>query len=424
MAGWQIKSSTKNLQAVITVPASKSLSNRALILQKVIARISNQKLEITNISTADDTKILTEALEISRGEINIKNAGTCMRFLTAYYAATPGSEIVLNGDERMKERPIAGLVNVLNQLGASIIYLEKENYPPLKISGSKLKGGEIFIEAHETSQFASALMMVAPFMSEPLTININNQVTSFDYIEMTASLMREFGFQVSIQTSPACQIHLNNTGYDLSSVCYKVEADWSSAAFIYEAAALAETASILIPNLSLKSKQGDKRIASIMNPFFGVSTQENEKGIIIQKKRAEPTHSPFEINLSNNPDLAPPLVSSAAALGLKITFTGLSSLKIKESNRLLNLQQELNKLGYNIELTESDCLILAEPKSQHQNIESVLTQTENDHRLVMCFSLLALKNRAIVLSEISSVEKSFPGFWEEMEKLGMEAVRL
>ncbi len=423
MKSWKITASSKNLDAVINLPGSKSLSNRALILQKIISKLNAEPIVIQNLSDADDTIIMQEALGQSKGIIDIKNAGTCMRFLTAYFAATPGSEIILNCDARMKERPIAGLVNVLKQLGANIVYLEKENFPPLKITGSKLTGGAITMEAHETSQFMSAIMMVAPLMVNPLIINLNNHISSFDYIEMTQNLMKEFGFQMSIQNEPNYQIIINNTFSQKSSMSplsYNVEPDWSSAAFIYEAAALSETAKIFLPKLSKHSKQGDRKIAGLMLNL-GVTTIQHEDGILIRKSNNAINILPEEISLVNHPDLAPPLISAAAALGLPYTFSGLASLKVKESNRLLNLKQALNNLGYPVEILENDCLQCTEHKLSINSIEPNLIETENDHRLVMCYALLALKNNNILLSEVGSVEKSFPGFWEEMRKLGIVA---
>lgn len=416
---WKITASSKNLDATVNLPGSKSLSNRALIIQKIITKSSAEPISIQNLSDADDTIIMQEALDKTEGIIDIKNAGTCLRFLTAYFAATPGSNLTLTGSKRMKERPIAGLVHALLLLGANIAYLDKQGHIPIQIKGTELSGGEIIIDAHETSQFVSALMMIAPLMKTPIHISFKGTISSITYIEMTASLMQEFGLDVSTQHKPNYQITITNTFSSQSPLSYEVEPDWSSAAFIYQAVALAETAHIFMPKLSLKTKQGDCKIAEFMLNL-GVHTTQQADGIFIEKSKIPMNNMPKEFNLINNPDLAPAMISAAAALGLKYKFSGLSSLKVKESNRLLNLFTELSKLGFNITALENNCLKTAEPKAEIKNIEPIVIETENDHRMVMCFALLALKREYIFLSEMGSVEKSFPNFWEEMRKLGIE----
>ena len=419
MANWEIKSSQKNLKAEITLPSSKSLSNRALILQKVLHTTFGVDLKIENLSMADDSRILLKALEINNGEINVKNAGTCMRFLTAYFAATEGSEIILTGDERMKIRPIADLVNVLRQLGAQISYLEIENYPPIKISGQKLKGGNLLIEAHETSQFVSAMMMIAPLLTSTLTLQIEKQISSLDYIEMTAKLMEELGFNITLNKGQKFTISIEHSFNNIQHKTYTVEADWSSAAFFYEAAALSQTSNILLKGLSLNSKQGDKKIAEYMGQLFPIKSTETAQGILIEKENEGIDSGIHEINLLNYPDLAPPIISCAAAAGLQALFSGLSSLKLKESDRFQNLQQQLQTAGYTVSSEGKDSICVGKTTPSPKN--KMIFNTRHDHRLTMCFSLLALQNESIGLNEIESVEKSFPGFWEEIKKLGIEA---
>ncbi|MBC7383818.1 MAG: 3-phosphoshikimate 1-carboxyvinyltransferase [Bacteroidia bacterium] len=417
MQGWKITSSQKKLEAQIVLPASKSLSNRTLILQQVISQLTYDHLVIKNLSEADDTQIMKEALMNNERVVNIKNAGTCMRFLTAYYAATPGSNIQLNCDERMQKRPIANLVKTLKQLGADITYTEKEGFPPLYIKGKKLNGGEIFMEAHETSQFVSAMLLVAPLLKEPLQINVDLNASSVNYIHMTVSLMLTLGFSVSVQTTPSLNITVENQLNGLKQKIYEIEADWSSAAFIYEAAALVEGARIALPGLSLQSTQGDKKIADLMLNL-GVKTTEYEGYILLEKTAIALSKVPVIIDLKNYPDLAPPLISTVAALGSNYTFTGLESLKVKESDRLIALQQELSKLGYAVKQVGDGSLQTTEPIATVK-VEDVLTQTNDDHRLAMCFALLAFKKNTVFLSETGTVIKSFPGFWNEIEKCGL-----
>ncbi len=420
MKGWKITASNKNPDASINLPASKSLSNRALVLKQVIAALSPETLTIQNLSDADDTVLMQAGLRIREGEIDIKNAGTCLRFLTAYYAATPGTGITINCSQRMKERPLAALVDALKKLGAHITYLEKEGFAPLHIQGAVLSGGECIIDAVETSQFASALMMVAPLMKAPLQLSFKGAVSSYDYINMTANLMTQLGFAVAIEHHQNLLIRVDNNAGSLKTNTYTVEADWSSAAFVYEAAALAQTAKIFLPALTLHSMQGDCRIADLMLNF-GVATTEVIGGIWVEKVSGPNADMAGEINLLNNPDLAPPLITIAAALGVLCRFTGLASLQVKESNRLMSLNQVLNRLGFHTTIIDGDSLKTGAIKTQNKKVDPIWIETENDHRLAMCFALLALTNVNIFLSEIASVIKSFPTFWVEMKKLGIES---
>ena len=326
-----------NSSVTVNLTASKSISNRALILKKLLPL----PLLLNNISLADDTNLMLNALTVTDKEINLNNAGTCMRFLTAYFANNIGETITLQCDERMKQRPINDLVNALKILGAQIIYLEKEGFPPLQITGQKLVGKTIEINASESSQFITALMLIGPFIQNGLTIELKGSIASFDYIKMTYMLMQRIGLNVFIENN---LIKILPYKYQNTLAEYNIENDWSGASFWYLIATLNDSLSFKLNNLTLDSIQGDKITAEIFEAL-GVNTDSLEDGIIIKKTRSPQNN--LEFNLLNCIDLAPALCVACAALNINATIRGLQNLNIKESNRLLAIITELNKFGYN-----------------------------------------------------------------------------
>lgn len=397
------------INGTISLPASKSISNRALLTKAV----TKADTELLNISEADDTIIMQQALTIDKGKMNIKNAGTCMRFLTAYFAALPNSNIQLLCDERMEKRPIHLLVKALRQLGADIQYLKKEEFPPLSIHGQKLSGTTIDIEANTSSQYISAIMMIVPLMENDVTIHLTGTIASAPYIEMTASVMQQFGIDVSISL-PQIQVKHKSTSTPPSS--FTIESDWSAASYWYQMVALSKDANIVLQGLRLKSIQGDVAIAELMK-HFGVKTTEVKDGIRLQKIAPTQQKFPIEINLLHQPDLAPALAATASATNTPTILTHLDNLSIKESNRLLALATELKRCGYKVEATEKSIQIHAST-TKNSSEHKILMHVYNDHRMAMAFAPLALVHQQIRIDEPNAVQKSYPHFWRDLKQVG------
>ncbi len=396
-----------NSSVTVNLTASKSISNRALILQKLLPL----PLLLNNISLADDTNLMLNALTITDKEINLNNAGTCMRFLTAYFANNIGETITLQCDERMKQRPINDLVNALKMLGAQIIYLEKEGFPPLQITGQKLVGKTIEINASESSQFITALMLIGPFIQNGLTIELKGSIASFDYIKMTYLLMQRIGLNVFIENNLIKILPYKNQN---TLAEYNIENDWSGASFWYLIATLNDSLSFKINNLTLDSIQGDKITAEIFEPL-GVNTKSIEDGIIIKKTKSPQNN--LEFNLLNCIDLAPALCVACAALNINATISGLQNLNIKESNRLLAIITELNKFGYNA-INNDDTIFIKSVETIDYD-KRVEMNTYKDHRIAMAFTPLAILFSNIFIDEIDVVSKSYPDFFNEINKVGI-----
>jgi 3-phosphoshikimate 1-carboxyvinyltransferase len=404
---------TKKVAATIQLPSSKSISNRVLILQA----ISGNNIALENISTADDTLIMQSALFQKTGIIDVKNAGTCMRFLTAYFASI-NCEVEMQCDERMKLRPIKILVDALRDLGADISYLQEEGFPPLKIKGKQLDGGNIKMNASVSSQFISALMLVAPIFKNGLEIELTEEISSKSYIEMTANLMTSLGFDCTFINN---KITINNQAYKQSNnqnLTYQIEQDWSSAAFWYEIVALSEDAEILLKDLSLKSLQGDCIISEYMK-VFGVETIETDEGVLLRKIKSSNHQIIKSFNLLNTLDLAPTIAVTAAAKNIETELSGLKNLKIKESDRLKSLETELKKCNFNI-VAKDDSLYIKQNAINYQPSTISLFQTYNDHRLAMSLAPLALLFDDVMIENPDVVEKSYPHFWEDLKLAGFE----
>ena len=410
---------TKILNGTINLPASKSMSNRALILQHVIG----STIELQNLSTADDTLIMQQALQQGSGIIYVKNAGTCMRFLTAYFAAKQNCDVQLLCDERMEKRPIAALVNALTQLGANITYLKEEGFPPLNIKGKQLNGGNIKISATTSSQFVSSLMMIAPLCKTDLTIELVEGITSQPYIDMTGEMMQNFGIDIVKQNSNfefRKKIQPQKSKISILNSQFVIESDWSAASYWYEMVALSKDAEITLPHLSLKSLQGDCVIAEHMKKF-GVETIEIENGIILKKYiKCAVNSQPNEINLVHHPDLAPTLAAVITSSNSQTNLIGLQNLAIKESNRLQAITTELTKLGLDITSTENALLINFNPSISTIQHQPPHIATYSDHRMAMAFAPLALVYDEIVIENPDVVEKSYPHFWDDLKTVGFK----
>lgn len=388
----------------IQLPYSKSISNRAILLSHVMQQLGMPKMVLHNLSEADDTLLLENLIGSTQEKIDVKNAGTCLRFLLAWFASNSLSEVFIDGSPRMRQRPISGLVEALSQLGAKIEYLEETNRLPLKVSGAMLNGGQVSIDAGLSSQFVSALLMVAPLMKHPLTLNLSGTIVSKPYITMTLQMMKAFGIELNWHHQLA-QISVTNN-WTKGPNEYFIERDWSSAAFFYQWILIDKHQEFFFPGLSLKSLQGDSRIAEILAQF-GVKTEETNEGIYIgsTQKKAETA----KIDFTDIPDLAPALLCGLAGGGISFEATGLESLRVKESDRVLALYENLNALGFLV--TNPQWGTLAWNGSYKKISTQPSIQTHQDHRLTMAFAILG-KKYPLLLSEEDSVIKSFPHFFD------------
>ena len=394
------------LNGAITLPSSKSISNRVLMIKA----LSGLDIEITNLSEAKDTQTLLQLLT-TKGltTFDVGHAGTSMRFLTAFLAMKEG-EFILTGSERMQQRPIKILVDALKILGAEIECLNNEGFPPLKIKGKKLPGGEITIDGSVSSQYISALMLVAPYLKNGLKINFEGQVTSKPYIEMTTEVMRYFGAEL-LWKENSIEIKVG----EYVSKDFLVEADWSAASYWYSMVALAKEAEITLFRLQQNSLQGDSVVVKIYENF-GVKTEFIENGIRLTKNSSPITHhSPLFLDFTDCPDLVQTVAVTCAALNIPAKLTGLSTLRIKETDRIAALQTELCKLGYQVNIESDDLTIF--PLRHSGESQNLPIKTYNDHRMAMAFAPLALLY-PITIENPEVVIKSYPNFWEDLKRVG------
>lgn len=397
------------VQAIIEPPASKSISNRVLILNA----LSNSNYPIGNLSDSDDTMVLKKALESNVSDFDIGAAGTSMRFLTAYLAQLPGTWTI-TGSERMKNRPIRILVDALNQLGAKITYPGKEGFPPLKIEGKQLKGGTVALDGSVSSQYISALMMIAPLMEDGLTIKFTEEPTSVPYIQMTIALMRSFGVNVNWDGK---QLSIPNQPY--TPVPYEVEGDWSAASYWYELMSLAPAGSrIVMKGLHRPSAQGDAQ-GAILFRQLGVLSEETEAGnILLTKEKASPA-IPFQYDFSDIPDLAQTFVVACCLGNIPFVFSGLNTLRIKETDRISALQNELKKLGY---LLTDKNNVLSWNGEHCPAVDDPEIKTYEDHRMAMSFAMAAMPLGKITIADPQVVNKSYPAFWSDLKKAGFQLI--
>lgn len=402
----KISAVEKPICATIHLPASKSLSNRALIIRALSGKdFEPDSYRVENLSEAEDTEILLNALSSNEKIIDVGAAGTAMRFLTAYYAVSEGEKI-LTGTERMKQRPVAPLVEALKSLGASIEYLENTGFPPIKINGRKLTKNEVGVDGTISSQFLSALLMIAPVLENGLKINIKGTLVSKPYAEMTVTLMKYFGVSTSWKENV---IEIRNQKYIPQH--YKVEEDWSAAAFWYSFVALSKNAEITLPSLQKNSLQGDSALPELMKQF-GVETEFSNQRIVLKKITPfDYAQGDIKVDFTNFPDLAQSLTVVAAALDLQIQFSGIENLKLKETDRISALQTELKKFGKEFVKEGNYYTLKGQFKKSEQTIE-----TYDDHRMVMAFAPLALVCGSINIQNPETVKKSYPDFWDDLKK--------
>lgn len=401
----------KHIDAEIDLPASKSISNRALI----ISALAGEKVNLLNPSPCDDTAVISHALQKLPPVIDIHGAGTAMRFLTAYLSVTPG-EHTLTGSERMKHRPIGPLVDALRYLGADISYLAEEGYPPLLIKGKKLEGGDLEIAGDISSQYISALLLIAPTLSRGLNLRLRGEIVSRPYIDLTMHVMHEFGSKA--EWSDVSTIHVPHDSY--RGLNYRIEGDWSASSYWYEVLALSKDTEwkLSLQGLHDASRQGDSVVRYIFS-LLGVKTAfstlpENGRttALLTRHRRSLPR---LDYNFINSPDVAQTLVCTCLACEIPFHFTGLGSLRIKETDRIRALEREAAKLGYVI-FSNGGNELMWDGSRTEPTMEPILTY--EDHRMAMSFAPMCLKFPGLTISEPRVVEKSYPAFWDDLRKAG------
>ena len=398
------KSSIENHSSVV-ITGSKSESNRLLLLQALFPEII-----IENLSNSDDTKVMQNALQTSDDIIDIHHAGTAMRFLTAYFATEEHRNITLTGSSRMKERPIKILVDALNTLGADISYLDNQDCPPLQINGQTLKKAKVTLSANVSSQYISALLLIAPKLKNGLELTLEGKITSVPYINMTLNLLNQIGVKTEF-TNQIIKVFPKSTIGALQPLV--VESDWSSASYFYSILALSPVETqITLSSYKQNSLQGDAALIEIYKDF-GIETKFINNSILLKKTSENIKAKKYDLNSS--PDIAQTIAVTCLGLGIECQLTGLHTLKIKETDRLEALKTEIEKLGGSVDITE-DSLHLQSCKIIN---EDVSIDTYNDHRMAMAFAPLALKKR-IKINEASVVSKSFPTFWEDLKTIGFK----
>ena len=412
-----ISNPDKILKGSIQLPASKSISNRLLLIRA----ISGKDFIINNLSDADDTVLLQKLLStiLQRTdrkkvvELDTANAGTVMRFLTSYLSMMPG-KWVLTGSDRMKQRPIGILTDALKQLGASIDFLAKPGYPPLLIGGGGLHGRELTIDSGVSSQFTTALLLVAPNLPDGLILHLKGRTVSSPYVELTIRLMQLFGLKVKLGKT---RIHVKPGIYDPHE--FTVESDWSAAAFWYEAAVFANDVDLELQGLSLDSLQGDS-ILPVIYQNFGISTEFTDHGIHLTKRQKK--IDGFYFDFTDFPDIAQAVIATCAGIGIRGRFEGVQSLQIKETDRLRAMKNEVEKLGIHVAFSgDGDIITALEIKPTKPAFPNGLTfETYGDHRTAMSLAPFALKTEMVKILNPDVVVKSYPRFWEHLKNTGFE----
>ena len=406
-----LKSSIVNLQSAISITGSKSETNRLLLLQALYPN-----LILENTSNSDDSEVMAKALSTdSQTElVEVHHAGTAMRFLTAFFAIQENREVVLTGSSRMKERPIKILVDALRQLGAEISYEQNEGFPPIRIKGKKLTQNKVSLPANVSSQYISALLLIAPKLENGLELTLEGEITSIPYIKMTLSLLNEIGVETSFVGNKITVKSLSLIPNPLSLI---VESDWSSASYFYSIIALSEIGTeITLSSYKKNSLQGDSVLAEIYKDL-GVETFFDNNKIHLRRFQI-PIPKSLILNLNNSPDIAQTIAVTCFGLGIGCHLTGLHTLKIKETDRLEALKIELSKLGASVSVTNVSLTL----QSYSLPLEGcpkggVAIKTYQDHRMAMAFAPLALKTD-IVIEEAEVVSKSYPAFWIDLKSIG------
>ena len=400
------KSELKNNQEII-ISGSKSETNRLLLLQALYPN-----LKIENASNSDDSEVMKNALRsvMKSSDINVHHAGTAMRFLTSFYAIQEGLEVVISGSDRMHERPIKILVDALNQLGSDILYLKEEGFPPIKIIGKKIQSNKVSIEANVSSQYITSLMLIGSSLQNGLEIELKGSITSIPYIKMTLSVLQSLGIKAEFENNI---IKIPYTK-KLSNDTFVVESDWSSASYFYSLIALSKIdMQITLRYFKQNSLQGDAVLAEIYQNF-GVQTTFTDNKIIL-KKIENSSIKNINLNLNNAPDIAQTVIVTCLGLGITCNLTGLHTLKIKETDRLHALKNELEKFGADVSISNDSIHLNNSVVFQNDPIK---IETYQDHRMAMAFAPLVLK-QSLIIKNAAVVSKSYPDFWNDLKVLGL-----
>ena len=400
----ELVSTSASINGTINLPASKSISNRLLIIEA----ITNGGIRGIGYSDASDTQILQELITQLPKYANAGAGGTTFRFFLAYLASLDGYEGVLSGSERLMERPVAPLVDALRLLGADIEYQQKEGFAPLIIRGKQLKGGKIPIDASTSSQFLSALLLVAPLMENDLVLEPQGQIISQPYLQMTIDLMLQCGFHIE-QTETSIRVQ---PSIPKKSIEIAIEKDWSAASYWYSMVALSNNADITLTGLHLRSIQGDVHCAEIFKEF-GVETIETDSGIRLEKTQIR--QSDLFIDCIKTPDLFQTYAVTAAALKLNVHFSGLQSLRLKETDRIWAVCNELSKMGVEFVYPFPHEVTINAQNSRYN--QTYFIETYEDHRMAMAFAPLVLKLPSLTIQDPNVVEKSYPTFWADIQKV-------
>ena len=408
------KAKDKEQRAKVKITGSKSETNRLLLLQALYPNLT-----LENTSNSDDSEVMQKALNspftIHHSQlIDVHHAGTAMRFLTAYFSIQEGKEVVLTGSSRMKERPIKILVDALNELGAEITYEENEGFPPIRIKGKKITQNKVSLPANVSSQYISALLLIAPKLENGLVLTLEGEITSVPYIKMTLALLNEIGVMTSFENNV---IKVNPTPNTQHPTPLTIESDWSSASYWYSIVALSEIGfQVTLSSYKKNSLQGDSALVNIYQDFGVETTFNTDNSITISKESIHNSQlTTHNSQLNNSPDIAQTIAVTCFGLGIASNLTGLHTLKIKETDRLEALKIELTKLGAEISVT-NDSLHLKSSSGIKQNIS---ISTYQDHRMAMAFAPLALKV-PITINQAEVVSKSYPDFWKDLELVGIE----
>ena len=404
-------SAPATLHTTIQLPASKSISNRALILHA----LAQGHIAPSNLSDCDDTRVMIKALDGNPGHIDILAAGTAMRFLTAYLSVTPGTRII-TGTERMQQRPIRILVDALRELGAQIEYAGNEGFPPLRITGTILTGEEISLAGNVSSQYISALLMIGPILKNGLRLNLTGEIISRPYINLTLQLMKEFGADAAWSSESSITVRPGQ----YKDIPFTVESDWSGASYWYQMVALSqdskeEPAKTEVELLGLfpRSYQGDSRGTEIFTKL-GVRTTYTDRGVVLTKIGTPVAR--LKEDLVDIPDLAQTFVVTCCLMNIPFRFSGLQSLKIKETDRIQALITELHKLGYVVKSEQDSILIWNGERCEPE--ASPVIATYEDHRMAMAFAPASLLVPSVQIAEPQVVSKSYPGYWEDLKQAG------
>lgn len=390
----------------IQISGSKSISNRLLILESLFSNI-----KINNLSNSQDTQLLKKALSEDSETVDIHHAGTAMRFLTSYYSIQEGKTTILTGSGRMKERPIKNLVSALQDLGAEIEYLENEGFPPLRITGKKITKSKVNVPSNISSQFITSLLLIAGKLENGLELNLVGDITSRSYIEMTLDILTKFGIQNTFDGNIIkVKSFINNHS---STVNYEVESDWSSASYFYSFAAIGREP-INLKSFYRDSTQGDSAIVEIYEKFFGIKTAftESEHRLTLQPIENFIFPEKIILDMNNCPDIAQTLCVTAAAMKIPFEISGLGTLRVKETDRLQALYNELKKLGTETEITDLTIRSLAFKEAD----DNISVQTYQDHRMAMSFAPFCLIDELNIEDE-NVVEKSYPMFWQDLNTI-------